>query len=372
MAGKLQAFLRVLGSGLSPQAFQANMALHSQERAEENLQAREQRVETKGIEDFNVQQVFKTLAPLGIAMKRAKEAGDTKAVNAIGAQVKQVAEQYPEFSDSIKNSFMAHSMAEPETKFSFGKGLTGQSQNILVSTQKKINNNVALTPTESLQRAFALSNVTAPRDSIQTDPVTGEKSIVTIRPELPSEFSPKASASKRIETTVIDEQKSSKKERIEAEGTLKAMKTARNKIKSLISTVTKDPGVTGTVGKARRVISGVAGQIGLPSESGASIFETQLETARSDLRSLIDEGRFSDEDRKRLNLLVKGTGFLDSPQNTIAAYGEILKLIDSKIGSAKETLGILPEGVTEEAIKFTMKKHKMTRKQVLEKLRGRK
>jgi len=113
MGQKLESFLRVLGSGLSSQAFQANVGLYQQEQAERRQIEGEGRARTQRIEDINVTQTFKNLAPLGLALRKARAAGDTAAIQKISAQAKEIAEQNLEFAGTIKNTFMAYAM-EPE------------------------------------------------------------------------------------------------------------------------------------------------------------------------------------------------------------------------------------------------------------------
>jgi len=105
MGNKLEGFLRVLGSGLSKQAFAANVGMYTQEKAQE-----------ADMEKINITQMFKTLGPLGVAMKNAKASGDMEAVKEISAQVKASADKYPKHANNIKNAFMAGQMQDQKAK----------------------------------------------------------------------------------------------------------------------------------------------------------------------------------------------------------------------------------------------------------------
>lgn len=96
MGDKLGSFLRVLGSGLSKQAFQANVGMYQQEQAEE-----------ASVEKINIAQMFKTMGPLGVALKNAKASKDMNAVAEITKEMARVADQYPKYANTIKSSVLA-------------------------------------------------------------------------------------------------------------------------------------------------------------------------------------------------------------------------------------------------------------------------
>lgn len=244
------------------------------------------------------------------------------------------------------------STTEPD-KSTFGGSIRGRSQEILTRIRIKENKGIPLSQREQIEKDFAVSNLTAPRDVISTDPLTGERSLTTIRPQLPERFQQPPSG--RISTKPLEPQSQPKKLRLEAANTKKEMGSAKKKLLRLIETVRSDPGVTGASGRARKIGGSISRQVGGPGFGVTNVrsFEKQLESLRADLKSLVDKGKFSDEDRKRLELLVSGTGLLDDPESTLQGFQENLIMIEQKIEEAnqilnpkkQDSLGTCPESL---------------------------
>ena len=114
MGQKLGAFLRVLGSGLSPQAFQANVGMYQQEKAEESRIAEEGRAVERQDKQFALKQSFANLGVLGEAAKRANAAGDVKAMQKIGQKVDEITSRFPKYQAMMKESFLAYSLQQSE------------------------------------------------------------------------------------------------------------------------------------------------------------------------------------------------------------------------------------------------------------------
>ena len=117
MGQKLGAFLRVLGSGLSPQAFQANVGMYQQEKAEEAQVAQEGRAEESAIKQMGIKQAFANLGVLGIAAKKANEEGDTEQSHRIGLAAKEVFDKIdPRYRGMAMDSFMAYTLEADKDK----------------------------------------------------------------------------------------------------------------------------------------------------------------------------------------------------------------------------------------------------------------
>lgn len=117
MGQKLGAFLRVLGSGLSPQAFQANVGMYQQEKAQEAQIASEQRQEESAIKQMGVKQAFANLGVLGIAAKKANAEGDTEQSHRIGLAAKEIFDKIdPRYRGMAMDSFMTYTLQDEEDK----------------------------------------------------------------------------------------------------------------------------------------------------------------------------------------------------------------------------------------------------------------
>lgn len=117
MGQKLGAFLRVLGSGLSQQAFQANVGLYGKEKAEENRIAGEERTETSNIKQLGIKQAFANLGVLGVAAKKANETGDTEQSHKIGLAAKEIFSNIdPRYRNMAQESFMAFTLKDTGKK----------------------------------------------------------------------------------------------------------------------------------------------------------------------------------------------------------------------------------------------------------------
>jgi hypothetical protein len=243
------------------------------------------------------------------------------------------------------------STKEPSQDNPFGSGITGRSQSILTDLIQKEKNGQQLSPIENMQKAFAIQNLTQERVQIRTDPETGEQFSVKIKPQLPPEIAsllgdnePQSNAGKQ-KGTGIDVQSigvgggASKKVRQEAEITIRDLGRAKEKASELAEFVTKNPDVTGLRGLFERVKAGVGGQLGADVDTKAKDFMRKILLLKSDLRSLIDKGKFSDEDQKRLDALVEGIGILDDPKNTAKGFVELVKELSHQINKAKDILG---------------------------------
>jgi hypothetical protein len=114
MGKKLESFLRVLGSGLSPQAFQANVGMYQQEKAEESRIAEEQRIAERSDKQFVLKQSFANLGVLGEAAKKANAAGDVNTMHKIGKKVDEITSRFPKYQAMMKESFLAYSLQEAE------------------------------------------------------------------------------------------------------------------------------------------------------------------------------------------------------------------------------------------------------------------
>ena len=223
----------------------------------------------------------------------------------------------------------------PEEGGNFGKGLIGLSESIMIRNQEILQKGGKLTPRQAMEGQFARANLTAPRDTIKVDPVTGQKEIVTITPTLPEGF---GKGDVRVEVKDLEPELDPKKLRIQAAEDVKLFSSAKKKIESLVSFIQKNPSSVGVKGKIKKVGSAVSSFAGGPVDTSTNVLESKIESVRSDLRNLVDKGKFSDQDRNILNKIIGGTDLLDTPEGTLASFGEALKLIEGKTQSAKDVL----------------------------------
>ena len=117
MGQKLGAFLRVLGSGLSPQAFQANVGMYQQEKTEEATERQ-----------MNIKSAFASLGVLGASASKIKqsmlnlEEGSQehnqalKMLHDISKQAATITKRFPKFESSMNESFLASMMEMDEVK----------------------------------------------------------------------------------------------------------------------------------------------------------------------------------------------------------------------------------------------------------------
>lgn len=223
-----------------------------------------------------------------------------------------------------------------DDKGAFGSSLTGLSQEMLVRNREILESGGSLTPRQAMEGQFARSNLTAPRDTIRTDPVTGQKEIVTIRPQLPEGFQ---KPSPRVQVEELEPELSPKQLRVQAQQDIKSFSGALKKLKETIKFVQKNPDSVGIRGQATKVASAISGAVGGPVSVKRNVLESKLESLRSDLRSLVDKGKFSDQDRAILERIIGGTDILSTPEGTLASFQEAMSLIEGKVESAKQTLG---------------------------------
>ncbi len=226
----------------------------------------------------------------------------------------------------------------------FGSGIVGKSQAILMRIAQKEKQGLPLSPVEKMQKAFAVSNLTQEQVQFRTDPNTGEQYQITIKPKLPDEIASIVNQGTYDSGGAVVKPLDigggpSRKSRQDAEAIIRDFSNARKQAEELAKFVTENPDVTGARGLANRVISGVAGQVGIDADTKAKEFERRLELLRSNMRVLIDKGKFSDEDRKRLENLVSGTGLLDDPKSTAEGFVQLIQEIDRQLQSARDILG---------------------------------
>lgn len=238
--------------------------------------------------------------------------------------------------DRINDEIKELQPSKKDDKGAFGSSLTGLSQEMLVRNREILEGGGSLTPRQAMEGQFARSNLTAPRDTIRTDPVTGQKEIVTIRPQLPEGFQ---KPSPRVQVEELEPELSPKQLRVQAQQDIKSFSSAEKKIKDLATFVNNNPSVVGLTGQALNVAGAVTSAVsGKDVGRKKKVFDSKLVSLRSDLKPLIDKGRFSDEDQRRLELLVTGSGLLDTPEGTLSVYKEVLEMIIGKIDSAKGVL----------------------------------
>lgn len=125
MGQKLGAFLRVLGSGLSSQAFQANVGMYQQEQADRQQLEQEKRAEERNFNQVSIKQTFANLGVYAETIKNAKKAfndGDMpeseylKIMTKIGQKANADISKYPKYAGLMKDTFIAHTMAMDEKK----------------------------------------------------------------------------------------------------------------------------------------------------------------------------------------------------------------------------------------------------------------
>lgn len=232
-----------------------------------------------------------------------------------------------------------------DDKGAFGSSLTGLSQEMLVRNREILEGGGKLTPRQAMEDQFARSNLTTPRDIVQTDPVTGQKRIVTIRPQLPEGFRKPSKPIQpsqppdRVIVKDLEPELSPKQLRVQAQQDVKAFSGALKKLKETVKFVQKNPDSVGIRGQATKVASAISGAVGGPVSVKRNVLESKLESLRSDLRSLVDKGKFSDQDRAILERIIGGTDILSTPEGTLASFQEAMRLIEGKVESAKQTLG---------------------------------
>lgn len=96
------------------------------------------------------------------------------------------------------------------------------------------------------------------------------------------------------------------------------------------SAILKDPGVVGSYGKLRAIAEGVRGQYQTGAPQPARDFDHTIESLRSmNLPALLNEsGRsISDQDRKRVEKILSGTGWLDTPSDAIRDLDFLTELL---------------------------------------------
>lgn len=105
MGVKLESFLRVMGSALSPQAAQANTAQYAAEQADERLQQTEARSDIRTAKANDFKMGIKTVAVRVEAMKAANKAGDKAAFQKLGDSIKTYADENfdPDQATQLKN-----------------------------------------------------------------------------------------------------------------------------------------------------------------------------------------------------------------------------------------------------------------------------
>lgn len=106
MADKLGAFLRVLGSGLSPQAFQANVGMYQQEKAEQQQVAQ-----------LTIKQTLANLGYLGVAARDANARGDSELSYKVGTAAKEVISQAdPKYQKLFNETFLSYATSPSDKK----------------------------------------------------------------------------------------------------------------------------------------------------------------------------------------------------------------------------------------------------------------
>lgn len=119
MGNKLEGFLRILGSGLSKSAFQANIQDFQQEKDIEAREQTELRAEDRATKELNVKQAFANLGVLGVALRKEMskgEAADTRAIHKYGTAASEIADRFPKYSQGMKETFAAYGMSEAKEK----------------------------------------------------------------------------------------------------------------------------------------------------------------------------------------------------------------------------------------------------------------
>ena len=114
MGSKLGAFLRVLGGGLSPQAFQAQTQQFAAEQADIRGQAGEQRAEQRGIEQLGVKQAMSSAGILATAYHKET---DPNKKDLYRQEYKRLAENIdPKYQKVFVNSTASAFLADTSEK----------------------------------------------------------------------------------------------------------------------------------------------------------------------------------------------------------------------------------------------------------------
>lgn len=120
MGSRLGSFLRVLASGLSPQAAQANTQMFMQQQEEERRIAEEGRAEEQSVKQMGIKQGFASLGVLSEAARKFKK--NPKELHKITTRARQTIENMAGGDERIekmaKDAFMSQSLSEDTT----GKG----------------------------------------------------------------------------------------------------------------------------------------------------------------------------------------------------------------------------------------------------------
>lgn len=238
-----------------------------------------------------------------------------------------------------------------QTPVTFGAGIVGASQEILLGLAQKQDRGEPLTAHDRMRMEFAKANLEQERTTFRQGP-GGETLSITTKPELPpsvqERFGSEQSSGPEVEA--ITSPKEDKKVKAERDKTVKKMKAAQRKSLELAKFVSDNPDVVGLVGQGKKIGSAITGAINqlvpgdpLPVSSTTRRFERNLILLQSDLRDLIDKGRFSDEDRKRLEALAGGTDWMSSPQSVLEGFEDIGRFTQQVIDDSSPKDGIMAQ-----------------------------
>lgn len=129
----------------------------------------------------------------------------------------------------------------------------------------------------------------------------------------------------KSEPTGINAKKTSKE-------TVENIQSSLNLIDKAKAAIQADPGVVGTMGRIRSIAEGVKGQMSPGMPQPARDFTHLVESLRSiNLNQILNEsGRsISDQDRKRVEKILGGTGWLDTPADAIRDLEWLSQLLTS-------------------------------------------
>jgi len=230
----------------------------------------------------------------------------------------------------------------------FGGGIVAESQNRLIELKQKRDRGEELTSTEEMIAEIAMNNLQQERTTFKQGP-EGQNVAITTRPELPGsikrEFG-REDKSEKIDVQQVTGPASSKKEQVQSNKIIKQMNRAKRTALEISQFIQNNPSTVGLAGQAKKIGGAIANTANvllpgdpLPVSTDTKRLERKIILLQSDLRSLIDEGRFSDDDRRKLNELSNATGWQDSTDSAIEMLQDIGRFADQKIMDEGGTTG---------------------------------
>ena len=114
MGLRLSQFLQVLGSGLSPQAYQSQAIQYQADQADRRQQESEQRSDDRNIKNLGIKQKIASIGVMGTAIANETDPQKKQELAGQAGQWINENEPDPQLSGILKNSLAAYLMKKPE------------------------------------------------------------------------------------------------------------------------------------------------------------------------------------------------------------------------------------------------------------------